>query len=267
MIQFWPWNVLTRVLKERHLLLAVCLRQHGTAPSVPGWRRCGDVDLMSWVFHRQQKGKAFLTTLTFAFTNAGFCPHEWLQTPNQVLLVVTRMYPDGNFYHKYKNVMWKKQTRWCRNREKTTPQTTWKYNVWPTFASLTNVHRNLSGTYKGPQVAATSLSLLSLISQYTKPTDGGLLIYPSLQRLQQFSICIAFLEASPEVVGGQSGHSVSPHWPASLLPRSFISYQEGLWRLPKQDGHVFILQRHRKGSQCRPYPASYTTIITVEICS
>lgn len=78
----------------------------------------------------------------------------------------------------------KKQTRWCRNREKTTPQTTWKYNVWPTFASLTNVHRNLSGTYKGPQVAATSLSRLSLISQYTKPTDGGLLIYPSLQRLQ-----------------------------------------------------------------------------------
>lgn len=160
-----------RVLKERHLLLAVCLRQHGAAPSVPGWRRCGDVELMSWVFHRQQNGKAFLSTLTFAFTNAGFCPHEWLQTPNQVLLVVTRMYPDGNFYHKYKNVMQKKKNCWCRNQEKTTPQTTWKYNVWPTFSSLTNVHRSLSGTYEGPRVAATSLSLLPLFSQYRKSTD------------------------------------------------------------------------------------------------
>lgn len=38
----------------------------------------------------------------------GFAHMSDAKPKMQVLLVVTRMDPDGSFYNKYKNVMWKK---------------------------------------------------------------------------------------------------------------------------------------------------------------
>lgn len=241
-----------RLLKERHLLLAVCLRQHGAALQCQAEAAVGM--LIS--------GAGFFRPPLVECECIPYFPHLCF---HKCRVLPTRVTPNPQC----KSYLWlqecilmeistinikmscgKKKPIGKEIRKKINQQQH-KSTLYDHVFSPNWLPQRPIGCTQGGTGNTTSLSLsLSLfsVSLQSQPMVS-LLITPPLQGLHPFSIWIALREAFPEVTWEQSGRSISLHWPASLIPRNFLRYGQGILRLSWQDGHVLFQGRHQKVSQ------------------
>lgn len=236
MVQFCPWNALTGFWRKDTCSWLSAWGYNGRLTPLCGcWSHELGFSTISGM-----RPNSLLPSLLLVQT-LGFAHMSDSKPKMQVLLVVTRMDPNGNFYNKYKNVMWKKN---LLVQKLGVGEVHCVRDIF--FLIPTEVYQGAK-RHRGEPLCPAYPPLMSIY----KASRWFIWSYPLAQGLQWFSLK-GFLRSC------ESRLVTACHFGGlSLIPRRSLCYRQGLVRLLKQDGHVLFQRRHQT------YPSVILTRQTV----